>query len=50
MTDVGSHFREIGHSPACARAAILQLLKQRYGEVSSGRFALRPNYMWYICE
>ncbi len=50
MTDVRSHVREIAHNPACAPAAILQLLKQRYAEVCSGRFALNFYHMWSISE
>lgn len=46
----GPHFPEAGHSPACSLSAIVQRLKQHYGQVRSGRFALNPYHMWFICE
>lgn len=50
MTDGCSHFWEVGYTAACARAAIVKRLKQRYGKVRSDRFALNPYHMWFICE
>ncbi len=46
----GPHFWEVGHSPACSRKAIVNRLRQRYPTVRSGRFALNPYHMWFICE
>ncbi len=46
----GPHFWEVGYTTTCTRAAIVQRLKQRYGKVHSGRFALNPYHMWFVCE
>jgi len=46
----GPHFWEVGYSPACSRTAIVRRLKQRYHQVRSGRFALNPYHVWFICE
>ena len=46
----GPHFWEVGYSAACSRTAIVKRLKQRYGNVRSGRFALKPYHMWFVCE
>jgi hypothetical protein len=50
MTSHSSPFQERRHSPACSCAAIVRWLKQRCGTVRSGRFVLKPNHMWFICE
>jgi hypothetical protein len=46
----GPHFWEVGHSAECSRAAIVKRLRQRYPRVRSGRFALNPYHVWFICE
>ena len=46
----GPHFWEVGYSAACSRTAIVKRLKQRYANVRSGRFALKPYHMWFVCE
>lgn len=46
----GPHFWEVGHSAACTRAAIVKRLRARYRSVRSGRFALNPYHVWFICE
>lgn len=46
----GPHFWEVGHCADCSRAAIVQRLRQRYGQVRSGRFALNPYHVWFCCE
>lgn len=46
----GPHFWEVGYTATCSRAAIVRRLQQRYGKVRSGRFALNPYHMWFICE
>jgi hypothetical protein len=38
----GPHFWEVRYSAAYSCTAIVKRLKQRYGNVCSGRFALKP--------
>lgn len=45
----GPHFWEVGYSSDCSRAAIVRRLRQRYATVHSGRFALNPYHIWFIC-
>lgn len=46
----GPHFWEVGQSYDCTRAAIGRRLSKRYNTVRSGRFALNPYHIWFICE
>jgi hypothetical protein len=46
----GPHFWEVGYRPSCSRKAIVKRLRQRYRTVRSGRFALNPYHIWFICE
>lgn len=38
------------HPSDCTRKAIVKHLRQRYPSVRSGRFALNPYHIWFICE
>lgn len=46
----GPHFWEVGYTAACSRSAIAKRLNTRYRSVRSGRFALNPYHMWFVCE
>lgn len=46
----GPHFWEVGYSAECSRTAIVKRLRKRYPSVRSGRFALNPYHVWFICE
>lgn len=48
--DKGPHFWEVGYTPDCTRAAIVERLRQRYTKVQSGRFLLNPYHIWFACE
>lgn len=46
----GPHFWEVGLNPRCTRQSIVARLKQRYAKVTSGRFALNPYHVYFVCE
>ena len=46
----GPHYWEVGYNRSCSRAAIVNRLKKLYPKVRSGRFALNPYHVWFICE
>lgn len=50
LASIQRHFWEVGHTADCSRVAIVNRLRQRYAQVLSGRFALNPYHMWFICE
>lgn len=46
----GPHFWEVGHSPKCSKSEIVRRLRARYKNVRSGRLALNPYHIWFICD
>lgn len=44
------HFWEVDTALECTRQSIVRLLRQRYRTVRTGRFALNPYHVWFICE
>lgn len=46
----GPHFWEVGYSRDCSRNAIVKNLKTRYSHVSSGKFTLNPNHVYFECQ
>jgi len=46
----GPHFWEVGYNSQCTRSGIIRRLKTRYNIVRSGRFALNPYHIYFICE
>lgn len=45
-----AHFWEVDDTPECTRKAIVKHLRHRYTSVRTGRFALNPYHVWFICE
>ncbi len=44
------HFWEVGYNRQCSRKAIENRLRTRYKTVRSGRFALNPYHIYFVCQ
>lgn len=48
--DHSSHFWEVGYSNECTQKNIINRLNKHFSSVRSGRFALNPGHIWFLCE
>jgi hypothetical protein len=46
----GPHFWEVGSEKDSENSSLISVLKEKFQRVRSGRFALNPYHIFYICE
>jgi hypothetical protein len=45
-----THFWEVGFSRECSRKAVVERLRPLYRSVTTGRFAINPGHLYFVCE